>query len=217
MVYAESPSIVIVDDNPRFLRAAERALSDKNFRDIAVVRDGEGALDTIAKSHPNLVLIDVHLEGQDLDGIALLQKLRTQGYDKLLVILTVDRSPTLLFRAARAGANEFLVKNSRLDLGKEVERILDRHSNDSRPARVPFTTFDQGYLRSFGLTTGEIVILEEYANGYPRYQELADRLGKSERQLRKTFSRICKKLTINNLPQLAHVLTVCTIMRDNSS
>ena len=216
MKHNELPSILVIDDNPRFLRMAERSLGEKNFERVQLAGDVDQALDIISKSHPNLVLVDVHLENEELNGIELAELLRTRGYGDLLAIVTVDPSPTLLFQAARAGANDYIVKNDRLDLGKEALRIWERHHKGSPSAQSSPSAFDLSYLRSFGLTTGEILVLTEYTNGFPRYRELGERLGKSERQLRKTFSRICKKLRVDNLPQLAHVLTICALLMDNS-
>ena len=68
-----------------------------------------------------------------------------------------------------------------------------------------------GYLRSFGLTPREIEILAAYSEDFPLQKVLADRVGKAESQVRKSFSRIQKKLGVDNLVQLGHVLTICAM------
>ncbi len=203
--------IGIVDDNQRFLNAAVRALNASGYPCIHTASDVEGALVLVTQYSPDLMLLDLHLQGDSQDGLELLVQLRAGGYNKLAVLITVDRSMPQFFRAARAGANDFLVKSPHLSLGDEVSHILARHRTRSDSVWNSQAISELSYLRSFGLTPGEIRILKEYAKDFPRYKELADRVGKAERQVRKTFSRICKKLDVGNLAQLAHILTVCAV------
>ncbi len=204
-------NIVIVDDNDRFVNAAQRTLNNAGFHNVETATTAETALGLVDSLNPYLTLIDIHLKNETRDGLDFLCQLRANGYKGIAVIITVDRSRPQFFRAARAGANDFLVKSPRLDLRAEVKRILARHHSSSDKEWHPQSISELGYLRSFGLTPREISILAEYATDFPRYKILADRVSKSERQIRKTFSRICKKLGVDNLSQLAHVLTVCAM------
>ena len=113
------------------------------FTGTATASDMSEALAVAKRTPLDLILIDIYLSEDERDGFDLLQQLRRDGYGKLAVLVTGDRSMALLFQAARAGANDFLVKNPRLDLGMEVDRIFEfRQSPDDCPAedgRAHFT------------------------------------------------------------------------------
>jgi DNA-binding NarL/FixJ family response regulator len=200
--------IVVLDDNPRFLTAAKRSLVAHGFTDVLLAETATRAEPHVGSGAPDLLLVDIHLGGRE-DGLDFLRAARERGFDGLAAVISGDSSPAEFFRAAMGGANDFLVKGIRLDLGAEVKRILSQGALDAGGEFRPENVADLGYLRTIGLTHREIEILAEFAIDFPRYKDLSARLQQSEGQIRKAFSRICVKLGIDNLPQLTHLLTVC--------
>ena len=65
-------SILVIDDNSRFLRAAARAITQAGFERIELATDADQAMDFVTKSNPDLTLLDVYLEAEDYDGLDLL-------------------------------------------------------------------------------------------------------------------------------------------------
>ncbi|MDD5309549.1 MAG: response regulator [Deltaproteobacteria bacterium] len=201
-------SIVVLDDNPRFLHSAKRALSWHGFTSITLAQTCADAERFVGPDGPDVLLVDIHLGGQE-DGLAFLRTSRARGFRGLAVVISGDSAPREFFRAAMAEADDFLVKGTRLDLGVETERVLLRGGIAADERWRPRNVTDLGYLRTLGLSLGEIETLAEYAIGFPGHKEMAERMQKTEELVRTTFSRICKKLGIDNLSQLSHLLTVC--------
>lgn len=199
--------IYLLDDNGRYLTSAKRVLKAAGFKSIEVFLNAKTAQKKMNAQWPDLFLVDIHLEAE-LDGLEFLQAIRKGGYTGKAVVVSADTSPEQFFRAALAGADDFLLKGTHVDIAKEVIRFLE--PKKTSPLSQGVTKL--GYLRTFGLTPKEIEILEEFSKGFPRYKDLSDRIGKTERQVRKVFSRVFSKLDIDNLAQLAHVLTVCDML-----
>lgn len=207
--------IVIVDDNERFLSLCKKWLMAVGFQNIQCLRDGGPLMEDSDLVHSmDFLLIDIHLEDEK-DGLELLRRVRQKGYRGLAVVISGDSSMHQCFRAVRAGANDFLLKRPRVNLAEEITDLLIR-SVESREVLSAPALSDLGYLRSFGLTGKEIAMLEEYVVDYCSQQELALRIDKAESHVRKTFSRIYKKLQIDGLGQLVHVLTNCSMFSSKS-
>lgn len=201
--------VVVLDDNERFLDICRRWLKSAGFADVRCLSNPDTAPNEIVSIDPDLVLVDIHL-GSDYDGLKILRALRAANFRGLAVVVSGDSSKEQCFRAAKAGANDFILKRPNVKIGDEVCRVLDQAQKSNEPLRaVPLS--ELGYLRSFGLTPREIEILQEFAKDYGAQKTVADRLDKAPAQLRKAFARIYKKLDIDNLGQLIHVITVCSM------
>jgi len=204
--------IVVIDDSERFLSTCKKRLKSGGFHKVECANDKVTAYRKVTSFKPDLLLVDVHLN-QEYDGLELLQMLRDRGYKGLAVVISGDATKEQCFRAAKAGANDYLVKGAHVNMPEEVARLFDRAAESTREIR-PAALSNLGYLRSFGLTAREIEVLEQYTIDYCSQQELAKRVDKAPSQIRKLFSRIYTKLGINSLAQLIHILTSCSMFND---
>ncbi len=107
---AESTAtILVVDDDPLTLEMMQDLLSDAGHQ-VRVARDGFEALDQVAESPPDLVLLDVMMPG--MDGITVCRRLRqdprTRELPVVLITALTDRRDRLA--GLEAGADEFLSK-----------------------------------------------------------------------------------------------------------
>lgn len=107
-------TVLVVDDDfmvasihTRFVERAE------GFRVVGVAATGEAALAEIARLHPDLVLLDVHLP--DISGIDVLRRLRGEGNDVGVMMVTAAREADTVRAAAAAGAAHYLVKPFEFD------------------------------------------------------------------------------------------------------
>ena len=124
-----SPSLLIVDDDPRVRASLSRALSDGRLT-IATAESAEAALGMLARAHPDVVLSDIRMGG--IGGIELLTILRERAPQVDVMLMTAfDDLPTVA-TAMREGAVDFLVKP--LDL-HQLRRVLDKVLED-RDARA---------------------------------------------------------------------------------
>jgi DNA-binding NarL/FixJ family response regulator len=77
-------SILIVDDHPSFRASARMLLECEGYEVIGEAEDGEGALDAVARLHPDVVLLDVQLP--DIDGIEVAARLTANGSAPAIVL-----------------------------------------------------------------------------------------------------------------------------------
>jgi two-component system response regulator HydG len=99
--------ILVVDDDPYFLRVLSRLLSGENFQ----VKTAEGAAQAaqaLSEDSFDVVVSDLRLP--DGDGLSILQELRKTGADTPVVILTAYGEVETYIAAMNAGATEYLNK-----------------------------------------------------------------------------------------------------------
>lgn len=102
-------SVLVVDDDFMVARIHTQFVErTPGFRVVGVASSGEAALDDVARLRPDLVLLDVHLP--DMTGIDVLRRLRADGDDTGVLIVTAAREADTVRAAASGGAVHYLVK-----------------------------------------------------------------------------------------------------------
>ena len=102
------PRILVVEDSPDNMKLFRTVLTLKGF-EVTGLPGGEGLLETIERTTPELVLMDIQLPGQD--GFALLRRIRQSPFSALRVValtahaMTGDRE-----RALEAGFDGYITK-----------------------------------------------------------------------------------------------------------
>ena len=100
-------TILVVDDEKNILRSLEGILSDEGF-EVVSVESGVEALEMIRESTPDLVLLDIWMEG--LDGLETLEEIK-KGYPNLLVIMMSGHGNIeTAVKATKMGAYDFVEK-----------------------------------------------------------------------------------------------------------
>lgn len=100
--------ILIVEDSPDNMKLF-RALLTARGHTVCGLPGGEGLLDAIATSAPDLVLMDIQLPGRD--GFTLLHEIRESPYPRLRVLaLTAHAMSGDRERALDAGFDGYITK-----------------------------------------------------------------------------------------------------------
>lgn len=105
------PLILIVDDDADMREAVQAALSAKGYR-TETAGNGEEALQRVAATVPNLILLDMRMP--IMDGWTFAQTLRDR-YGRRIPIVVVTAAEDSKLRADEIGANA--------DLGKPFEMV----------------------------------------------------------------------------------------------
>jgi DNA-binding NarL/FixJ family response regulator len=101
--------VLLVDDNPEFLEAAERFVATvPNVKVVGHAIAGDEALALIASLHPELVLMDYVMP--DMNGIEATIRIKELSDAPFVVILTLHDIPEYHAQAEAAGADGFLPK-----------------------------------------------------------------------------------------------------------
>jgi DNA-binding NarL/FixJ family response regulator len=102
--------VVTVDDQELFRRAAQAVIeSSPGFTLVGESASGEEALRLIPEIDPDMVILDVRMEG--LDGIEVAERLRSEDPTRVVVLASSADSSTLSSLAHRCGAAALVRKH----------------------------------------------------------------------------------------------------------
>lgn len=100
-------NLLIVEDEDT-LRESLKRLFEKDGFTVDVAETGEKALQRASENVYDLVLSDIILPG--MDGVEMLEKLRIESPDQIVIIMTAYASLDTSVRALRAGAYDYIMK-----------------------------------------------------------------------------------------------------------
>lgn len=138
--------ILVVDDDPGIRELLEQYLSEQGYA-VASVEDGQELDQYLAENHPDLIILDLMLPGED--GLSIAQRLHAQNEYAILMLSArgedVDRIVGL-----EVGADDYLAKpfNPR-ELLARIRAILRRSTlaNDSPQTKNNHNVFNFGPFR----------------------------------------------------------------------
>jgi two-component system, OmpR family, response regulator len=125
---AATQRILVVDDEPSIVDAVATALRYEGF-DVEEENTGRGALSSITRNEPDLVVLDWMLP--DIEGIEVGRRLRAQGYKTPVLFLTAKDGTENKVEALRAGGDDYVTKPFSLaEVVARVQAILRRSASE---------------------------------------------------------------------------------------
>ena len=127
--------VLLVDDNPEFLKAVERILSlTPNLEVVGSASSGEEAVDQTRTLRPELVLINWSLPR--MDGLETTRRINAQPNPPRVIILGLQDYPEYRLAAKEAGAEGFIPKS---EFGGKIPSLIDSlvAQEDSKKPRQP--------------------------------------------------------------------------------
>ncbi|MGH2664104.1 MAG: response regulator [Actinomycetota bacterium] len=101
-----SPLVMLVDDDARLREIVGMALEDEGYG-VRTAGSAEEALDLLGTAHPDLLILDVMLPGQD--GFELCRAIRTQSPVPILM-LTAKTDTVDIVVGLESGADDYVTK-----------------------------------------------------------------------------------------------------------
>jgi two-component system, NarL family, invasion response regulator UvrY len=96
-------TVLAVDDQPIFLRAAHQLIADTpGFEQVGEASSGPEALEMTAALEPDLVLLDVRMPG--MDGIETARRIVALDARAVVVLISLEETPELPASLATVGA-----------------------------------------------------------------------------------------------------------------
>ena len=126
-------SILIVDDEKNTREGLKQFLVGKDY-DVWIAEDGHQALKLLESEKPDLVLIDLKMPG--MDGMTLLQKIKANRPNTIVIVMTAYGTVETAVQAMKAGAFHYVTKPLNLDeldlaLKKALREQSLEHENKS--------------------------------------------------------------------------------------
>src|SRR6476469_7222646 len=120
-----SAEILIVDDETDIRDLVAGILQDEGFA-ARTARNSEEALTAIVSRRPNLVFLDIWLQGSKLDGLQLLDALKQEHPELPVVMISGHGNIETAVAAIKQGAYDFIEKPFKADrLVLVAERALE--------------------------------------------------------------------------------------------
>lgn len=194
----------MVDDQELFRRGLTMLLGVEN--DIEVVGeagDGGTAVDLIAETLPDVVLLDVRMP--KVTGLEACIRIKEAAPSTRIIMLTVSDEESDLYEAVKNGASGYLLKDSSIDEVAQAIRVVAEGQSLISPSMAAklideFKEISRGDRESGSaprLTERELEVLRLVATGLNN-REVAKQLFISENTVKNHVRNILDKLQLHS-------------------
>jgi len=117
------PKILIIEDSPEILLAVKDELSQ--FYQTLTATCGKKGLKIAQEERPDLILLDLLLP--DLDGFVVCQRLKEEGIDSSIIMVTAKDQLVDKIKGLELGADDYITKPFSLEeLKARIKAVLRR-------------------------------------------------------------------------------------------
>ncbi|WP_417798179.1 EAL domain-containing protein [Terasakiella pusilla] len=133
-------SILVVDDDPIVLKLVTHFLELKKYKVVGCINALE-AYDVLQKNVFDLVILD-HYMSPGISGLEMLKRMRDEGNDVAVVMLTGSNDQELVIEAMQSGALDFIKKSKGKKFFDKLEQAVLRALHVSRLERKMVAAHD---------------------------------------------------------------------------
>ncbi len=184
---------VLIADDHQVVREGLAAMLNRqpDLEVIAAASDGASAVELFCRDLPDLALIDLRMPG--LSGLDAIQAIRQRNPEARLVVLTTFEGDEEIYRALRAGARGYLLKDASLE--ELLDCIRAVHAGGSwLPPKVAAKLANR--LTSSDLSRRELEVLNLMVGGKSN-KEIGEILQITEGTVKVHVNHILDKLGVN--------------------
>lgn len=190
--------VLAIDDHQLMLEAIRAALTASDDIDlVGTARSGIEALPLIARTQPDLVLLDIRMP--QMDGLACLAAIRQRHPEIKVVILSAIDEPEQIQTALRQGASAFIVKQ--ID-PRDLPSALRQAAEGTVFQTLGVDESGGSAAKVAGITEHELRVLAALAQGKSNKQ-IAAELFITEQTVKFHLTNIYRKLKVSNRTEAA--------------
>lgn len=187
--------ILLVDDHAVIRMGLTTAMNDAaDMEIVAGVESGREAVEAFRRHRPDVVVLDLRLHG--MGGIETMQALREESREVRILIFSSFAKGEEIYRAMKAGAAGFVLKDMPLERLLEAIRVVHR-GDQYMPPEIAMRVGERMLAQ---LSPREIDILHLLARGRSN-KEIAAQLGVVEGTVKIHITNIFSKLGVNDRTQ----------------
>jgi DNA-binding NarL/FixJ family response regulator len=200
--------ILLVDDHVILRQGIENLLKTiPDFNIIGSVASGEDAINFCAEKKPDVILMDIMMNG--MTGLETAHWIKDKSPEIKIIILSSEVSENLIRKSMKCKANGYIPKSE--DKETMIEAIRTVMDNKPYFSKQITDIIFQSYLndqtapvkpqKNTELTKREVEILEKIANGCTN-QTIAEHLFISIKTVESHKANILSKLNLKNTAEL---------------
>ncbi len=192
--------ILAVDDHPVVRQGIAGLLGiQQDMTLVGEASDGREAVQQFRKLLPDVTLMDLQMPG--MNGLDALIAIRSEFPSARIIVLTTYAGDVQIFRALKAGAQGYLLKNT---LHKELLDTI-RAVHAGKKVLSPEASYEVAeHATDDALTPAEILVLRLIAAGNANKQ-IADQLSITEETVKSRVKSILSKLGANDRTHAAMI------------
>ena len=200
-------SVLIIDDHPIVLQGCRRMLEDAGIERVLEARDIKSGYRLYRRHHPDVVIVDLSLQGSGLSGLDVIRRMRSHDPRTRILVFSMHSDPIIAARALEAGATGYVLKDTAADqLMEAFDKVRAGTPYLSNDLAMQVALICTGVRRDplADLTPRELQTLSLLAQG-KAYGRIADELGVSYKTVVNACSQLKQKLNAKNLPDLIRI------------
>jgi len=197
-------SVLIIDDHPIVLQGCRRMLEAAGVETVLEARDIASGYRLYRRHHPDVVVIDLAMQGSGLSGLSLIRRIRSHDPGARILVFSMHSDPIIVARALEAGAIGYVLKDTSADeLLKAFEKVRAGapYLSNELAMQVALVHAPTRQNPLAELTQRELQTLSLLAEGKP-YGRIAEELNVSYKTVVNVCSQLKHKLDVQNLPEL---------------
>ena len=191
--------IVIADDHKLIVDGIKRALEGSDdFEVVGEASSGSQVLPLVARTNPDLVLLDLRMPGAD--GLTCLARIRSKHPRVKVVMLSVSTDENVIQTVLKRGASAYIVKSiNPIDLPSALRQAME----GTLYTAIGLPDEDSPAVAA-GLTSRESAILSELARGLSN-EAIGKELWVAEQTVKFHLTNIYRKLGVSNRTEAARL------------
>ncbi|CAM4440513.1 DNA-binding NarL/FixJ family response regulator [Paenibacillus endophyticus] len=185
--------VMLVEDDPFWQQNLSSDLAEElDIEVVAVVSTRESAVDTALRESIDIILMDINLTGNNLDGLDAMKEIfsRIDTDTVKVIMLTSLTEREIIMKSFQIGALNYITKQSYKDIVRAIrEAYQDRSTIHADAARIM-----RSEIQLMELSPMEREVFELRKEGLSK-QQISDKLHKSTNTIKSQLKSIKNKLT----------------------
>ena len=117
---------LVIDDHPFVLQGCRCLLEEVGVTAVLEAADAATGYELFCRHRPDVVIVDLALRANDLDGLSLIRRIRSHDREVRILALSMHSDSLIVSLALEAGATGYILKDTASeDLVKALQAVQE--------------------------------------------------------------------------------------------